>query len=286
MLKAYAPAKINLSLRITGKRADGYHLLQSIVMFADVGDWLEAEPADDVTLTVRGPLGAGLTVGNDNLVMRAFWAIRHEASVSHGARIVLTKQLPVGAGIGGGSADAAAALKLACRLWNVSITGQKLAEIALSLGADVPVCLAAQPCLMEGVGEVLTPLTLPPFHLVLVNPLRGVETAAVFRQYSSSFSYPAAKEEIGHGAANLESLIPLLRNDLLAPAIGLCPAIQDIIAAIAGRNGCLHAGMSGSGATCFGIFSDIELARHAVQSLLAQWPDYWVVSASSFTASP
>jgi 4-diphosphocytidyl-2-C-methyl-D-erythritol kinase len=259
-----APAKVNLFLRVTGRRDDGYHLLESLAVFAGTGDVLHAEPADSLSLTLRGPFAAGLGAGPDNLVLRAARALAEAAGVSSGATLTLEKHLPVASGIGGGSSDAAAALRLLARLWGL---GEVPPGLALRLGADVPVCLRPAPLVMRGVGEALSPApALPEYGLALVNPGVAVATADVFRQASlmrTQFSPRVSLPACWPSAGALAQALAELGNDLQAPAMALCPAIQDVLAALRRVPGCLLAQMSGSGATCFGIFATPSEAKGA-----------------------
>jgi 4-diphosphocytidyl-2-C-methyl-D-erythritol kinase len=298
----FAPAKVNLYLHVTGRRADGYHLLDSLAVFPAVGDRLRATPAEALSLTIEGPFGAALADEPDNLVLRAARALGGTA----GARIVLEKHLPVASGIGGGSADAAAALRLLCRLWGLPLAAPPvapagaasasiasvpvglatpelgpaalapsgLAPIALALGADVPVCLASRAARMGGVGETLTPAPgLPPAGMVLVNPGVALSTAEVFRARTAEFSAPAALPASWPDAAAMANDLLKLRNDLQPPAIALCPVIGVVLSALAAVPGCLLARMSGSGGTCFGLFRDAPTAEAAARALAR--PGWW-----------
>jgi 4-diphosphocytidyl-2-C-methyl-D-erythritol kinase len=267
-LSEFAPAKINLFLHVTGKRADGYHLLDSLAVFAGVGDLLSAERSNGLTLRVTGRFAAGLDGEGDNLVLRAARALADAAGIAPNAALVLEKSLPVASGIGGGSADAAAALRLLIRLWGVTIAPDTLHWIAERLGADVPVCLQGVPMRMRGVGEQLDPApVMPDYGLLLVNPGVALPTAAVFRARNAAFSpgagLPASWDDSVAMAATLDGL----SNDLQPPAVGLQPVIADVLAAIAARPGCLLARMSGSGATCFGIFPTPDQATRAAASV-------------------
>jgi len=265
-----APAKVNLFLHVLGRRADGYHLLDSLAVFAGAADILRATPDAALSLTVSGPFGAALAGEADNLVLRAARALAKTAGVTAGARLALEKTLPVASGLGGGSADAAAALRLLGRLWGVAPERVD----AAALGADVPVCLAGRPARMGGIGELLTPApALPRFGLALVNPGLPVATAAVFRARIGAYSPPAALPEGWTDAAAMAADLARLRNDLEAPARALCPAVGDVLAALAARPGCLLARMSGSGASCFGIFADPDLAEQAAAALAR--PGWW-----------
>ncbi len=278
-----AHAKVNLTLHVVGRREDGYHLLDSLVAFAGAHDLLTAEPrsAPDLTLALEGRFGAGLDrepIG-DNLVLRAARRLQQALGVATGAALRLDKRLPVASGIGGGSADAAAALRLLARLWEGagSLDREGMQPLALALGADVPVCLAQRPARMRGVGEVLDAApALPPCALVLVNCGLAVPTPAVFGARAHGFREPAVLPAAWPDAAAMAADLARLHNDLQPAAIALCPPIADVLAAIAAQPGCLLARMSGSGATCFGLFARPEQAA-AADATLAR-PDWWVWS--------
>jgi 4-diphosphocytidyl-2-C-methyl-D-erythritol kinase len=270
----FAPAKVNLTLHLTGRRADGYHLLDSLVVFAGVGDRVSAGKADALTLSLGGPFGQGLQAEPDNLVLRAARALRDAAGTQFGAALHLEKNLPIASGIGGGSADAAAALRVLGRLWNVTLPPEALHGLALGLGADVPVCLAAAPARMTGIGEGLTAAPrLPECGLVLINPGEAVATAAVFKARTGGFSQPARLPESWTSARDMAEGLAACGNDLQAPAITLCPAVAGVLKALRAEKTCLLARMSGSGATCFGLFATPEGAQ-AAASRLAR-PGWW-----------
>lgn len=285
-----APAKINLYLHVTGRRADGYHTLESLMAFVGLADAVTAEPAPDgeFSLALDGPMaGAIAAVGDDNLVLRAARALADASGLRAGARLALTKRIPVAAGLAGGSADAAAALLALARLWGVSATVD-LAALGLSLGADVPVCLAARPMLVAGIGEVLSPAApMPDCGVVLVNPGVALDTATVFRAFdiatvSRAFGateaagaiLPAARGPFG-GAGDLAAAIAPRRNDLTDAARALAPAVGDVLAALGALPGCRAARMSGSGATCFALFDDQATAAAARGEIARQRPDWW-----------
>lgn len=264
----FAPAKVNLFLRVTGRRADGYHLLDSLAVFPAVGDRLSFDANDDFTLDVRGPFGAGLSAGADNLVLRAGHALAAAAGVRASGRLILEKHLPVASGLGGGSADAAAALRLLSRTWDVGVDATDLHALALTLGADVPVCLGSHPARMSGVGELLSPVpALPPCGIVLVNPGIAVATSDVFRARAGAFSPPALLAGSWRDAAALARDMASAINDLEAPAIALCPPIAEVLAGLHAQPGCLLARMSGSGATCFALCPDAETAETVASAL-------------------
>ena len=260
-------AKVNLFLHVLGRRADGYHELDSLVVFAGAADLLRAEPATCLGLEIEGPFGAALRTIPDNLVLRAARLLADAANPVAGARLVLEKNLPLASGIGGGSADAAAALRLLARLWRVP-DGISLLGLAARLGADVPVCLASRPARMGGIGEKLSSgPALPEGGLVLANPGLPLATAEVFGAYRGPFSARAHLPEEWSDIGTMARDLGRLSNDLEAPAMSLCPAIKDVLAALRGSPGCLLARMSGSGATCFGLFSDSDSARQAAVAL-------------------
>ena len=264
-LSEAAFAKVNLYLHVTGRRADGHHLLDSLAVFPPAGDLLRAGPAPALSLAIDGPFAAALADG-DNLVLRAAKALDR----TRGAALQLTKNLPVASGIGGGSADAAATLRLLSRLWRCTVPE----GMASALGADVAVCLASRPARMRGVGEVLLAAPrLPRFAMVLVNPGVPVATPAVFARRAGPFSLPATLPEAWADAAGMARDLAGLANDLEAPAIGLCPVIAEALAAIRTTAGCLLARMSGSGATCFGVYAAAGEAVEAAARLAR--PGWW-----------
>lgn len=275
MLAEAAHAKINLFLHVVGRRADGYHLLDSLAVFAGASDTVGAEWDDALSLTVTGPFGPALTTGPENLVLRAARALADLGGVPARARLVLDKRLPVASGIGGGSADAAATLRVLARLWRLDVPADDLSELALSLGADVPVCLRQEPARMGGVGEILAPApSMPGCGLVLVNPRVAVATAAVFRARTGGFSAPATIGPAWPDATAMAADLLNTRNDLAEPALSVCPTIGDVLALLRAQQHCLLARMSGSGATCFGLFATPDGARAAATRLARA--DWWV----------
>ncbi len=275
-----AHAKINLYLHVVGRRPDGFHLLDSLIAFAEAGDTLIVEPADALSLTVEGPTASSLPVGEDNIVLTAARRLAEKAGVAANARIRLIKRLPVAAGIGGGSADAAAALTALSRLWKTTLPTVAMSALALSLGADVPVCLRGKAAALSGIGEVLadTP-PLPPAWLVLVNPMRLCPTPPVFKARSGPFSPPNPLTRACADAAGLAAALAERRNDLGPPAVSLVPEIGAVLERIGGQPGCLLARMSGSGATCFGLFADEAAAGTAAAAIHAHDPSWWVQAA-------
>mgnify|MGYP006275520933 CR=1 FL=1 len=264
-VEARAPAKINLTLHVTGRRPDGYHFLDSLVVFADLGDVLRVAPAETVSLRVTGPMADGVPTGPENLVLRA------AELMGVAAEIELEKHLPAAAGIGGGSSDAAATLRALAEL-----TGRPPPAEAGRLGADVPVCLAARPARMRGIGQRVSPVSgLPDLAAVLVNPGAAVPTPEVFarleRRENPPMPDPLPRWET---AADLVRWLVAQRNDLEATARAVAPEIGTALAALAGMPGCGLARMSGSGATCFGLFAD-RAAAGAAAAALAR-PGWWV----------
>ncbi|ODT13470.1 MAG: 4-(cytidine 5'-diphospho)-2-C-methyl-D-erythritol kinase [Kaistia sp. SCN 65-12] len=284
LVSEVAPAKINLALHVTGRRADGYHTLDSLVVFAAIGDTIEAVPAPDAAtpaLAIRGPFAAGLQADPDNLVLRAARAYAAHGGAIAGLDLRLDKQLPVASGIGGGSADAAATLRLLARIAPLPAPAtDPCAAIAPTLGADVPMCLRSTPLRATGIGEELQPVAgLPRLPMVLVNPRVAVSTPAVFRALARCDNpglpaLPATFADVAALAAWLETT----RNDLEAPATALIPEIAEAHAAMAAAEGCLLARMSGSGATVFGLFPDDAGATRAASGLAAAHPGWWVAA--------
>jgi len=275
-----APAKVNLYLHVTGRRDDGYHLLDSLIAFADAADTIQVRPAETLTLAVDGPFAAGVPAGADNLVLKAAMALAETAGVPAGARIRLFKRLPVAAGIGGGSADAAAALKALSALWQVNPAKEDLAGLALALGADVPVCLAARPAFVGGIGEEITEAPpLPRCWLILANPGIALPTPAVFKHRDGPFSAEARFDAPPSDPRDLARLLGERRNDLTDAAVALEPTVGRVLAELDRLPGALLARMSGSGATCFALFATREQAETGAQILGQHHPGWWVEAA-------
>ncbi|HET6183731.1 MAG TPA: 4-(cytidine 5'-diphospho)-2-C-methyl-D-erythritol kinase [Acetobacteraceae bacterium] len=270
-----ARAKVNLYLHVTGRRADGYHLLDSLVVFAEAADTLALDDAAaPLSLAVEGPFAAALEAAADNLVLRAARALSAAASLPARGALRLRKTLPVASGIGGGSADAAATLRLLCRAWGIAGDATDLHGVALALGADVPVCLAGVPARMAGIGEDVSPAPeIPAGGLVLANPGVPVPTQAVFRARTGPFSPAVPLPGLWGSIADLAAFLAGTRNDLEPAAIGLCPEIGCVLAALRAVPGCRFARMSGSGATCFGLFDTDAEARAAAAAL--RRPGWW-----------
>ena len=276
-----ARAKVNLYLHITGKRADGYHLLDSLIVFAEGGDAIEAQAADRLGLAIDGPFADGLDNGPDNLVLRAASALQALTGTAQGAAIKLTKNLPIASGIGGGSADAAATLHVLCDLWRVRPSQDALLQLTAKLGADVPVCLAGKPSFVGGIGEDIAAATgLPKSWLLLVNPRVATPTPAVFKTRRGDFSAAGRWAQPPKDFADFAARLGACRNDLTEAAVSVTPQIREVLSAIGRLPDCALARLSGSGATCFGLFADERSARAAEQRLRAGHPHWWSLAAA------
>ncbi len=276
-----APAKINLYLHVTGRRDDGYHLLDSLVAFAGIHDIVSARPADEFSLAVDGPFADGLPADADNLVLKAARRLATAAGIDRGAALSLTKRLPAAAGLGGGSSDAASTLRALDDLWGLHMADSALAELALELGADVPVCLAARAAFVGGIGEKLAPApVLPPAWLVLVNPRVALSTPRVFAARDGGFSDDGRFAYAPGDAGELAALLQTRRNDLTTAATGLEPAVGEALDALAAVPEALLSRMTGSGATCFGLFADVDAATQAALALGRAHPDWWIKPAT------
>lgn len=279
-------AKVNLSLRVVGRRADGYHDLESVVAFADCADRLTLDPGDELRLATTGPLAAACGETSDNLVFKAAKLLADAVPDLKLGAFALDKVLPVAAGIGGGSADAAAALRLLARLNNLSLDDPRLQEVALATGADVPVCLLSRACDMTGVGEQLLPLALPSMPCVMVNPRVPVATKDVFRELglrngellvgASDVLEAAAWPDEGGSISDWVEVLDTVANDLEAPAMRIEPVIGKVLGALRVSAGVKLARMSGSGATCFAIYGTSEEAHAAAEKIRRDHPGWWV----------
>ena len=279
-------AKVNLTLRVIGRRLDGYHELESVVAFADCSDRLSLTPGPELQLLTTGPLAQACGEADDNLVLKAARLLAERVANLRVGSFTLHKVLPVAAGIGGGSADAAAALRLLARANGLSLDDARLLEAAGSTGADVPVCIASRGCIMTGVGETLLPLALPELPCVLVNPRVAVATRDVFEALGlrngellvgvsdviRAFAWPAAGASTGEWIEALAGGT----NDLEAPAIAIQPVVGDVLSALAATDGARLVRMSGSGATCFAIFDSTAAAQAAAQNIRIGCPQWWV----------
>ncbi|MBL8631002.1 MAG: 4-(cytidine 5'-diphospho)-2-C-methyl-D-erythritol kinase [Rhodospirillaceae bacterium] len=285
LVRKFAPAKINLFLHVTGKRADGYHLLESLVAFADIGDDIIAEEAAATRVSIHGPYGEALNP-TDNSVLQAarFYAAFH--SIAAHTQFTLTKNLPVASGIGGGSADAAATLHALEGLYGRPMPD---AKALTTLGADVPVCVHGQPIMMRGIGEAITPIAaFPVCDVVLINPGRSVATVDVFRRLEAPYSTPLV-QPTAQGWPTLGALADFLqttRNDLVKPALTLVPEVSAVVAALSRAPGCVVARMSGSGATCFGVFDSSAAAKIATETIAEGHPTWWIKQGQLGLARP
>ncbi len=277
-------------MHVVGRRADGYHLLDSLIAFADIGDRVTAAPAATLSLTVGGPEAGALGgLGDDNLVLRAARHLRARDGVAAGAALHLDKHLPAASGIGGGSSDAAATLRALAALWHRPLdpAAPATAAWATALGADVPACLAATPLRVGGIGEILDPAgPLPAMGLVLANPRRQLSTAAVFGRRQGAFGPTAQPVAIPRDPAAFAAMLAESRNDLTEAAIGLVPEIATVLDRLGHLPGTLLARMSGSGATCFALFADREEAARAGAALAAAEPRWWVRAGALLSDQP
>jgi 4-diphosphocytidyl-2-C-methyl-D-erythritol kinase len=271
-----APAKVNLTLRVLGRRVDGYHEIESLVAFAGVGDAVTFTPGGALALAVGGPTAAAAGDVADNLVLKAARALAERVEGLKLGRFTLSKRLPVSAGLGGGSADAAAALRLLARANRMTPDDPRLMQAARATGADVPVCLDPRARLMCGIGDILSdPLDLPRLFALLVNPGVAVATKDVFAALNVPPAEPMAQAGAPAESARLLAEITNGRNDLEGPAIELEPAIAQVLAVLRNLPGCRLARMSGSGATCFGLFDSTRAASAAARTLRVGYPAWW-----------
>lgn len=286
-MKITAPAKLNLFLHITGRRLDGYHLLESLFVFTDFGDVISIESAATVSLSIEGPFASTIASEplENNLIYRAALLLKNNYAVTQGAHIVLTKHIPVGAGLGGGSSDAAAILKGLNTFWNLNLSVETLCEIGFSLGADVPACIVGKSAIISGIGEMIEPITLPhtPLFILLINPNYALSTQSVFREYKAINTAFTASKKHSTVFTNPDALFDCLaknHNDLEPAAIALFPEIQTLLETLQQQAGCKLARMSGSGSTCFALFQDLSLAKRAEQIMKTLFPTHWIQLSS------
>jgi 4-diphosphocytidyl-2-C-methyl-D-erythritol kinase len=278
MLTLPCPAKINLFLHVVGKRDDGYHLLESLVCFADYGDTLTLAKSTTTTLTLTGDFAPELqlTPLADNLIIKAHRALEQHINNPLPTAFTLQQNLPLGGSIGGGSANAAATLRGLCTLYDLPISQESLHQIATTLGADVPVCLHSTPSFMTGIGDNIAPIPMPhSLHALLVTPPIHIPTKDVFRALQGAFSQPLPTLEI-QTEQTLKTLLLNTRNDLASPALALFPALQKPLDMLAQQDGCWLTRLSGSGATCFGLFETKEQSEIAENALKHAHPDWWI----------
>jgi 4-diphosphocytidyl-2-C-methyl-D-erythritol kinase len=279
-------AKVNLTLRVIGRRTDGYHDIESVVAFADCADHLTLTPGPELGLVATGPLAEACGATSDNLVIKAAHLLRERVPDLKVGSFTLDKVLPVAAGIGGGSADAAAALRLLAQLNGLALDDQRLHAVALATGADVPVCLASRPCDMTGVGESLMPLSLPIMPCVMVNPRVPVATKDVFNALglrngqllvgATDVLRGTAWPQAGASVEDWVEVLAASSNDLEGPATRIQPIIGEVISALSATNGAWLARMSGSGATCFALYENTADAGRAADAIRRDHPEWWV----------
>ncbi len=284
LLTIFAPAKINLYLHVTGRLDNGYHTLDSLVAFADIGDQIEIEAANDFEFRVKGPYAGAFnnkeldsSPNSSNLVVRAAWSLAQAAQKVPNIRATLTKNLPIASGVGGGSSDAAAIIWGLLEWWDLSAQSHYLPGLMSRLGADIPVCLNCKPARMRGTGDILDPA--PPMDeipVVLVHPGKPCPTAHIFTRYTKTFKQPQALPKSLEGFDTLVSFLKQQDNDLLGAACELVPEIENVINGLNGQKGCALARLSGSGATCFGLFEHEMDAVEAAKTLAFENPDWWV----------
>lgn len=283
----FAPAKINLTLHVTGRREDGFHLIESFVVFADVGDEIDVSSHDEFDISVSGPFASLLRHEENNIALDAAIAfVNGFRDCLPGVHIDLVKNLPIAAGMGGGSADAAAVIRALAYLVDINVSRVAAGQLAIGLGADVTVCLDPQASFMSGVGNLVTILpALPEIHAILVNPNIKMLTGAVF----AALAVPGAirRDEVGlkpehafSDAVDLVNFVRSCRNDLEAPALRMCPEIIEVQDALSAQDGCLLTRMTGSGATCFGLFADKTQAERGAKTIAEKAPNWWVKPCS------
>lgn len=284
LLTIFAPAKVNLYLHITGRLDNGYHTLDSLIAFADIGDGVEIEPYHDFQFRVQGPFAGKFTAkemdvspNSSNLAVQAAWALSRAAQKAPHVRITLTKNLPLASGLGGGSADAAAVLWGLTEWWNIPRAAHYLPGLMTRLGADVPVCFPCKPARARGIGDILDPA--PPMGeiaVVLANPGIDCRTADVFAQFRGPFREPRSLATKIEGFRELVETLTGTQNDLQNAAQEIAPVITDVLKALSAQKGCGLVRLSGSGATCFGLFEHDRAAQKAELALQAANPSWWV----------
>lgn len=277
-IRVFAPAKINLFLHVTGKRENGYHNLQSLACFADMGDEIIISPAQEFSLTFDSTSLNIPTVEN-NLIFFAAQLLAKNLNENLNCKIHLTKNIPIGAGLGGGSADAAATVRGLLKFWNKQIPDDALQELLLGLGADVPICYESKPAYFEGIGEIITPVkSFPALHAILIYPNAHSSTQEIFKNFDGKFSLPISLPENFKDTYDLIKFLKHQRNDLTTAAIKNASVIQQTLNSFSNLNDCLFFNMSGSGSTCFGLFDTAHQAEKATHDLHHHHPDWWIKS--------
>ncbi|MDP3532521.1 MAG: 4-(cytidine 5'-diphospho)-2-C-methyl-D-erythritol kinase [Alphaproteobacteria bacterium] len=280
LLKYVAPAKINLSLHITNKRPNGYHELSSLVVFTEFGDLIELKPAMHLMFNIQGPFAKDLPYPKQNSMIIAAQKAAKLFQKKLNVEITLTKNLPISSGIGGGTSDAATLLKMLLNFWQIKTLPENWPEFLLNLGADIPVCFFQKPCLMSGIGEHLEPFHLPfNIPILLINPLKSISTIEAFKTRKEVFSEPCQLPQPENLASFITSLKPM-QNDLTHAAQIICIEVKSILEALQSDPNCHLARMSGSGATCFGLYSSIEDAKKAAENFKLIFPNFWIQPTS------
>lgn len=283
-LNIIAPAKINLYLHVTGRRDGGYHELDSLIAFTDFGDEIRIEPCDSFAFNVEGPFAnvfkdseKDASPNSGNIAVKAAWGLSRAAKKNLHVKITLIKNLPLAAGIGGGSADAAAVIWGLCKFWDLPPASDFLNQLLLELGADVPVCFLCHPAKVSGIGEQLEQLDdMAELPVVVINPGKACPTANVFRTYTGAFKDNAPLPQLLHEFDEVLSFLRTQDNDLFESASMTVPEIKNILLALKGKEGCALARMSGSGASCFGIYRTPDEAVKAANNIAQDNPDWWV----------
>jgi 4-diphosphocytidyl-2-C-methyl-D-erythritol kinase len=283
-LNIFSPAKINLYLHVTGRRNDGYHEIDSLISFADIGDTITIEQDSEFRFIIDGPFAKAFnsketdaSPDSANITVKAAWAMARAAQKKPEFKITLTKNLPLASGIGGGSGNAAAVIRGLCDWWGVPRNETFVQKICAGLGADVPVCFAGNNTFIHGIGDVLTPApVMPEIPIVLVNPMRACSTKNVFMNYTGGFRNQLPRPENIQTFEKLMSLLQKCNNDLYDSALQTVPEISDVLKSLHTQAGCALARMSGSGATCFGLFDNAKDAINAHENISRVYPNWWV----------
>lgn len=275
MIKEFSPAKVNLFLHVTGKQDDGYHTLESLVTFSSFGDWITVDPDKEFSLKITGPY-ASLTPQNNNIVERAAHRLAALTNNTLNLSITIEKNIPVGAGLGGGSSNAAAMLRALIQIWEVDLSPNMLKPLLLELGADVPLCFAQKTALISGVGEIINPLTIPKnLYAVMIYPNKHCSTADIFHTFDQGFS-SSLEGSLKDWNNNFLETLKMVRNDLTFPAIKNIPDIKSILDVLNAHKDCILSRMTGSGSCCFGLFKTKSQAQDAANTLSNKNPQWWI----------
>jgi 4-diphosphocytidyl-2-C-methyl-D-erythritol kinase len=276
-----AHAKINLYLHVTGKLESGYHTLDSLFVFTDFGDDIYVQKSKETSFEISGKFSSDLKKDKkNNLVMKAYELLKKEFNINENAKITLIKNLPIASGVGGGSSDAGATIRALQKLWDIETSQEQINNLALKIGADVPSCVYAKPCFVSGVGEKIIPAgKVEEFGILLVNPLIEISTPEIFKNRRDGFSKSCPFEIKGASKSDVIKELSYRKNDLYNPASLIAPEIKDVISETSKTKGCLLSRMSGSGATCFGLYKDSEQAKQAKEELEKRLKGYWIESS-------